>query len=131
MTHQIFTLDNLSCDFHGPQLFPDLNKILFLDDDIVVQHNIASLLELDLKGKVVGAVVNSWCGDGCCPGRKYRDYLNFSHPIISSNFDHDHCAWLYGMNVFDIEAWRRTNITATYHQWLELVSIFFHSSTGW
>ncbi|XP_035549337.1 probable galacturonosyltransferase 15 isoform X2 [Juglans regia] len=103
-----------------PELFPDLNKILFLDDDIVVQHDIASLLELDLKGKVVGAVVNSWCGDGCCPGRKYRDYLNFSHPIISSNFDHDRCAWLYGMNIFDIEAWRRTNITATYHQWLEL-----------
>ncbi|XP_059450043.1 probable galacturonosyltransferase 15 isoform X2 [Corylus avellana] len=103
-----------------PELFPDLNKIVFLDDDIVVQHDISSLWELDLNGKVVGAVVNSWCGDDCCPGRKYRDYLNFSHPIISSNFDPDRCAWLYGMNVFDIEAWRRTNITATYHQWLKL-----------
>lgn len=97
---------------------------MFLDDDIVVQHDISPLWELDLNGKVVGAVVNSWCGDDCCPGRKYRDYLNFSHPIISSNFDGDHCAWLYGMNIFDIEAWRRTNITATYHQWLKLVSAF-------
>lgn len=105
------------------QLFPDLNKILFLDDDVVVQHDLSSLLELDLNGKVVGAVVGSSCGDNCCPGRKYKDYLNFSYPIISSNFDHDHCAWLYGMNVLDLEAWRRTNITATYHKWLKLVSI--------
>lgn len=104
---------------------------MFLDDDIVVQHDISSLWELDLNGKVVGAVVNSWCGDDCCPGRKYRDYLNFSHPIISSNFDPDRCAWLYGMNVFDIEAWRRTNITATYHQWLKLVSAFSNTSISW
>lgn len=103
-----------------PELFPDLNKIVFLDDDVVVQHDISSLWELDLNGRVVGAVFNSWCGDGCCPGRKYGDYLNFSHPIISSNFDHDQCAWLYGVNVFDMEAWRKTNITATYHQWLKL-----------
>lgn len=96
---------------------------MFLDDDVVVQHDISSLWELDLNGRVVGAVFNSWCGDGCCPGRKYGDYLNFSHPIISSNFDHDQCAWLYGVNVFDMEAWRKTNITATYHQWLKLVSM--------
>ncbi|GAV65158.1 Glyco_transf_8 domain-containing protein [Cephalotus follicularis] len=102
-----------------PELFPDLNKMLFLDDDVVVQHDISSLWDLDLSGKVVGAVVDSWCGENCCPGRKYRDYLNFSQPIISSHFDHDHCAWLYGMNVFDIEAWRRTNITTAYHKWLK------------
>ncbi|PQQ13729.1 putative galacturonosyltransferase 15 [Prunus yedoensis var. nudiflora] len=103
-----------------PELFPDLNKIVFLDDDIVVQHDISSLWELDLNGNVVGAVVNSWDGDNCCPGRKYKDYFNFSHPIISSNFDHNRCAWLYGMNVFDLEAWRQANITETYHHWLKL-----------
>ncbi|XP_059663323.1 probable galacturonosyltransferase 15 [Cornus florida] len=103
-----------------PELFPDLNKIVFLDDDIVVQHDLSSLWELDLNGKVVGAVVDSWCGHNCCPGRKYKDYFNFTNPIISSNLDHDSCGWLYGMNVFDLQAWRETNITATYHQWLKL-----------
>ncbi|KAK8497808.1 hypothetical protein V6N13_076488 [Hibiscus sabdariffa] len=102
------------------ELFPDLNKIVFLDDDVVVQHDISSLWTLDLNGKVVGAVVDSWCGDNCCPGRKYKDYLNFSHPTISSNVDQDRCAWLSGMNVFDLEAWRRTNITSSYHKWLKL-----------
>ncbi|OMO60837.1 Glycosyl transferase, family 8 [Corchorus olitorius] len=103
-----------------PELFPDLDKIVFLDDDVVVQHDISSLWTLDLNGKVVGAVVDSWCGDNCCPGRKYKDYLNFSHPIISSNLNQNRCAWLSGMNVFDLEAWRRTNITTSYHKWLKL-----------
>ncbi|XVF14521.1 hypothetical protein REPUB_Repub09cG0068000 [Reevesia pubescens] len=103
-----------------PELFPDLNRIVFLDDDVVVQHDISSLWTLDLNGKVVAAVVDSWCGDNCCPGRKYKDYLNFSHPIISSNLDQDRCAWLSGMNVFDLEAWRRSNITTSYHKWLKL-----------
>lgn len=103
-----------------PELFPDLDKIVFLDDDIVVQHDLSSLWELDLNGKVVGAVVDSWCGSNCCPGRKLKDYLNFSNPLISSNFHYDHCAWLYGMNVFDLKAWRRSNITKAYHRWLEL-----------
>ncbi|RDY01743.1 putative galacturonosyltransferase 15, partial [Mucuna pruriens] len=102
-----------------PELFPDLKKIVFLDDDVVVQHDISSLWELDLNGKVIGSVFKSWCGDSCCPGSKYMNYLNFSHPLVSSNFDGDQCAWHYGMNIFDLEAWRRTNITETYHQWLK------------
>ncbi|KAA8524111.1 hypothetical protein F0562_010458 [Nyssa sinensis] len=102
-----------------PELFPNLNKIVFLDDDIVVQHDLSSLWELDLNGKVVGAVVDSWCGVNCCPGRKYKDYFNFTNTMISSVLDHDRCGWLYGMNVFDLRAWRETNITSTYHQWLK------------
>ncbi|XP_019435295.1 PREDICTED: probable galacturonosyltransferase 15 isoform X1 [Lupinus angustifolius] len=103
-----------------PELFPDLNKVVFLDDDVVVQHDISSLWELDLNGKVSGSVFKSWCEDGCCYGNKYANFLNFSHPFISSNFVSDLCAWTYGMNVFDLQAWRRTNITETYHHWLRL-----------
>nr|GMC72693.1 probable galacturonosyltransferase 15 isoform X1 [Ipomoea batatas]GME13027.1 probable galacturonosyltransferase 15 isoform X1 [Ipomoea batatas]GME18482.1 probable galacturonosyltransferase 15 isoform X1 [Ipomoea batatas]GME18483.1 probable galacturonosyltransferase 15 isoform X1 [Ipomoea batatas] len=102
-----------------PELFPDLNKIVFLDDDTVVQHDLSSLWDLDLNGKVVGAVFDSSCGYGCCPGRKYMDYFNFTNPFISSKLNYDQCGWLYGMNVFDLQAWRKANITATYHQWLK------------
>ena len=104
------------------QLFPDLKKVVFLDDDIVVQHDMSSLWNMDLGGNVVGAVLDSSCGDGCCPGRTYSHYLNFSHPLISSNFNPDRCAWLHGMNIFDLEAWRKMNITSKYHQWLKHVS---------
>lgn len=117
-----------SSNFCGSQqLFPDLEKIVFLDDDVVIQHDISSLWELDLNGKVIGSVFKSWCGDSCCPGSKYMNYLNFSHPLISSKFNGDQCAWLYGMNIFDLEAWRRTNITETYHHWLKLVSLRSHN----
>ncbi|XP_023513240.1 probable galacturonosyltransferase 15 [Cucurbita pepo subsp. pepo] len=101
------------------ELFPDLKKVVFLDDDIVVQHDMSSLWNMDLGGNVVGAVLDSSCGDGCCPGRTYSHYLNFSHPLISSNFNPDRCAWLHGMNIFDLEAWRKMNITSKYHQWLK------------
>ncbi|XP_020963901.1 probable galacturonosyltransferase 15 isoform X2 [Arachis ipaensis] len=104
-----------------PKLFPDLKKIVFLDDDVVVQQDISSLWELDLNGKVSGSVFRSWCGNGCCSaGTKYMDYLNFSHPLISSSFNGNRCTWLYGMNIFDLEAWRNTNITEIYHHWLKL-----------
>ncbi|KAG4402839.1 hypothetical protein AAZX31_02G270500 [Glycine max] len=103
-----------------PELFPDLNKVVLLDDDVVVQHDLSSLWELDLNGKVSGSVFKSWCENSCCPGNKYVNFLNFSHPIISSNFDGDKCAWLFGVDIFDLEAWRKSDITKTYHQWLKL-----------
>ncbi|KAL0286275.1 UNVERIFIED_CONTAM: putative galacturonosyltransferase 15 [Sesamum angustifolium] len=103
-----------------PELFPDLKKVVFLDDDVVVQRDLSFLWNMDLYQKVVGAVVDSWCGRDCCPGRKYKDYFDFTHPIISSNLDQDRCGWLYGMNVFDLRRWRKTNITAVYHDWLKL-----------
>lgn len=96
-----------------------------MDDDAVVQHDISFLWELDLNGKVSGSVFKSWCEDSCCPGSKYLNLLNFSHQFISSNFDGDRCAWLYGINIFDLEAWRRSNITETYHHWLKLVSVLY------
>ncbi|WOH05574.1 hypothetical protein DCAR_0624993 [Daucus carota subsp. sativus] len=104
---------------YAPELFPNLNKIIFLDDDVVVQHDLSALWQVNLNGKVVGAVFESGCGPDCCPGRKYKNYFNFSNSYISSNLNEDQCGWLYGMNVFNLEAWRNTNITATYHQWLK------------
>ncbi|KZV56287.1 putative galacturonosyltransferase 15 [Dorcoceras hygrometricum] len=103
-----------------PELFPDLDKVVLLDDDIVAQHDLSSLWDLDLNGKVVGAVVDSWCGRDCCPGRKYKDYFNFTDPIITSNLDPDNCGWQYGMTILDLKKWRKTNITSVYHQWLKL-----------
>ncbi|KAK7300132.1 hypothetical protein RJT34_10967 [Clitoria ternatea] len=103
-----------------PRLFPDLNKVVLLDDDVVVQHDISPLWEIDLNGKVIGSVFKSWCDNSCCPGNKYVNFLNFSHPTISSNFDADKCAWLFGINIFDLDTWRRSPVSDTYHQWLKL-----------
>uniref|UniRef100_M1AVT7 Hexosyltransferase n=1 Tax=Solanum tuberosum TaxID=4113 RepID=M1AVT7_SOLTU len=51
--------------------------------------------------------------------KRFRNYFNFSHSIIVKNLKPENCAWAYGMNIFDLRAWRKKNITNTYHSWLK------------
>ncbi|KAF3453533.1 hypothetical protein FNV43_RR03973 [Rhamnella rubrinervis] len=104
---------------HLPELFPSLNKVVFLDDDIVVQTDLSPLWDIDMNGKVNGAVETCRGEDKYVMSKQLKSYLNFSHPLIRQNFDPYECAWAYGMNIFDLEAWRKTNISLTYHYWIE------------
>lgn len=108
------------------QLFPSLNKVVFLDDDIVVQTDLSPLWDVDMNGMVNGAVETCRGEDKFVMSKRLKSYLNFSHPLIRQNFDPDECAWAYGMNIFDLEAWRKTNISLTYHYWVEQVSFTIH-----
>ena len=113
------------------QLFPNLNKVVFLDDDVVIQHDLSPLWEIDLGGKVNGAVETCKGEDEWVMSKHFRNYFNFSHPLIAKHLDPDECAWAYGMNIFDLRAWRKTNIRETYHSWLKEVnpSIQFYWQT--
>ncbi|KAI7747153.1 hypothetical protein M8C21_033332, partial [Ambrosia artemisiifolia] len=93
--------------------------VVFLDDDLVVQSDLSPLWEIDMNGKVNGAVETCRGTDKFVMSKRFKNYLNFSHPLISKNFDPNECAWAYGMNIFDLEAWRKTNISENYHYWLE------------
>ncbi|KAK9689076.1 hypothetical protein RND81_09G033900 [Saponaria officinalis] len=104
---------------HLPELFPSLNKIVFLDDDIVIQTDLSPLWDIDMNGKVNGAVETCKGGDKYVMSKKLKNYLNFSHPLIAENFNPDECAWAYGMNIFDLDAWRKTNVSQTYYHWLQ------------
>ncbi|CAN1151671.1 Hexosyltransferase GAUT11 [Linum perenne] len=98
--------------FYIPEIYPQLEKIVFLDDDVVVQKDLTQLFSLDLHGHVNGAV------ETCLESfHRYYKYLNFSNPIISSKFDPQACGWAFGMNVFDLIAWRKVNVTGRYHFW--------------
>ncbi|KAM0942126.1 putative polygalacturonate 4-alpha-galacturonosyltransferase [Dioscorea sansibarensis] len=101
--------------FYMPELYPKLDKILFLDDDVVVQKDLTALWSVDMKGMVNGAVETCKLGV-----HRYRQYLNFSHPIIHQNFDPKACGWAFGMNIFDLKEWRSLNLTQTYHYWQDL-----------
>ncbi|GJM98480.1 hypothetical protein PR202_ga15497 [Eleusine coracana subsp. coracana] len=101
--------------FYLPEIFPKLNKVLFLDDDTVVQRDLSALWLIDLKGKVNGAVET--CRETF---HRFDKYLNFSNPIIAKNFDPHACGWAYGMNIFDLSEWRKQNITEVYHTWQKL-----------
>ncbi|XP_068302825.1 probable galacturonosyltransferase 9 [Pyrus communis] len=101
--------------FYLPEMYPKLHKILFLDDDVVVQKDLTGLWKIDLDGKVNGAVET-------CFGsfHRYAQYLNFSHPLIRERFNPRACAWAYGMNIFDLDAWRQEKSTEQYHYWQNL-----------
>ncbi|XVE72716.1 hypothetical protein DITRI_Ditri11bG0061400 [Diplodiscus trichospermus] len=101
--------------FYLPEMYPKLHRILFLDDDIVVQKDLTGLWKIDMDGKVNGAVET-------CFGsfHRYAQYMNFSHPLIKQKFNPKACAWAYGMNFFDLDAWRREKCTEEYHYWQNL-----------
>ncbi|CAI0460888.1 unnamed protein product [Linum tenue] len=100
--------------FYIPEVFPALKKIVFLDDDVVVQKDLSALFSIDLNGNVNGAV------ETCMETfHRYHKYLNYSHPLIREHFDPDACGWAFGMNVFDLVEWRKRNVTSIYHYWQE------------
>ncbi|XP_038877322.1 polygalacturonate 4-alpha-galacturonosyltransferase-like isoform X2 [Benincasa hispida] len=101
--------------FYLPQVYPKLEKILFLDDDIVVQKDLTGLWRVDLHGKVNGAVET--CGESF---HRFDKYLNFSNPHIARKFDPNACGWAYGMNMFDLKEWKKRDITGIYHKWQNL-----------
>lgn len=100
--------------FYIPELFPSLHKIVFLDDDVIVQKDLSDLFSIDLNNNVMGAV------ETCMETfHRFHKYLNFSHPLIHAHFDPDACGWAFGMNVIDLSEWRRRNVTGIYHYWQE------------
>ncbi|KAL6593308.1 hypothetical protein ACP70R_049061 [Stipagrostis hirtigluma subsp. patula] len=101
--------------FYLPEIYPNLDKMVFLDDDIVVKKDLSGLWAIDMKGKVNGALET--CGESF---HRFDRYLNFSNPVIAKNFDPHACGWAFGMNVFDLAEWRQQNITQIYHSWQEL-----------
>ncbi|KAL5224983.1 hypothetical protein ABZP36_011622 [Zizania latifolia] len=84
--------------FYMPEIHPKLDKILFLDDDVIVQKDLTPLWEVDLKGMVNGAV----------------------ETCKEKNFDPCACGWAFGMNMFNLKEWKKQNITGIYHYWQDL-----------
>ncbi|KAJ4962175.1 hypothetical protein NE237_022114 [Protea cynaroides] len=101
--------------FYLPEVYPKLDKILFLDDDIVVQKDLTPLWSIDLQGMVNGAVET--CKESF---HRFDKYLNFSNPKISKNFDPNACGWAFGMNIFDLKEWKKRDITGIYHHWQDM-----------
>ncbi|XP_009399205.2 probable galacturonosyltransferase 10 [Musa acuminata AAA Group] len=100
--------------FYIPEVYPALQKVVFLDDDVVVQKDISELFTINLNGNVMGAV------ETCMETfHRFHKYLNYSHPLIRAHFDPDACGWAFGMNVMDLREWREKNVTGIYHYWQE------------
>lgn len=110
--------------FYLPEMFPKLHKILLLDDDIVAQKDLTPLWQVNLGGKVHGAVET-------CFGSFHRldKYINFQNPLIRNHFDPNACSWAFGVNIFDLDAWRKQQCTEDYHYWQTQVRFMFITSS--
>ncbi|XVF32455.1 hypothetical protein REPUB_Repub17cG0084400 [Reevesia pubescens] len=104
--------------FYLPDIFPALNKIVFFDHDVVVQRDLTGLWSLDMKGKVNAAVET--CVESEASFHPMRMYMNFSDPFLAKRFNANVCTWAFGMNLFDLQEWRRQNLTALYRNYLQL-----------
>lgn len=104
--------------FYLPQIFPNLDKILFLDHDVVVQRDLSEFWKSDLNGKVNGAV--EMCKNGE-PFYRLRDFVDFTNRVLTKPFDPRACIWGFGMNIFDLQQWRRLGLTSVYMMWMQQV----------
>lgn len=99
---------------------------MLLDDDVVVQKDLAGLWEQDLDGNIIGSVgARRPDADGVCIDKTFGDHLNFSDlDVPALGLRSSRCAWSWGVNVVDLDAWRRTNVTETYQSLLQQASQF-------
>ncbi|GER55688.1 galacturonosyltransferase 7 [Striga asiatica] len=109
MSSSLFRTQYLSMFSHSfyllPDIFQSLEKVVVLDDDIVVQRDLSPLWNLDMGGKVNGAVQS--CAVKLFHLKKY---------LPNSRFDENSCSWTSGINIIDISQWRIHNLTKTYQQ---------------
>ncbi|XVE77869.1 hypothetical protein DITRI_Ditri13aG0098000 [Diplodiscus trichospermus] len=104
--------------FYLPDIFPALNKIVLFDHDVVVQGDLTGLWSVDMKGKVNAAVET--CLESEASFRTMQMFMNFSDTFLAKRFDANVCTWAFGMNLFDLQEWRRQNLTMLYRNYLQL-----------
>lgn len=107
--------------FYLPDMFPKLDKILLLDHDVIVQRDLTELWNIEMMGKTNGAVQTCQVEE---PSFRSMDmFINFSDPLLASKFDVEACTWAFGMNIFDLQEWRRRKLTRNYEEYLLLVML--------
>ncbi|KAG8499024.1 hypothetical protein CXB51_005437 [Gossypium anomalum] len=86
-----------------PEIFKNLEKVVVLDDDVVVQQDLSALWSLNMGGKVTGAIE-------ICSVKmdQLRSYLG------EHSFQKHSCSWMSGLNVIDLARWRDLDISETY-----------------
>ncbi|KAK3594972.1 hypothetical protein CHS0354_019892 [Potamilus streckersoni] len=111
--------------YYLPRLFPDLNgKVIFIDDDSIVQADVYELSQVNLKHGHIAAFSSD-----CTGGSKrltmrkniYADYIDFKNKKVKElNISPTECSFNTGVFVTDIDLWRKENITQKLEYWLEL-----------
>ncbi|KAF1897556.1 hypothetical protein Lal_00036998 [Lupinus albus] len=102
-----------------PDIFRSLNKVVVLDEDVVIQQDLSALWNLQLGEKVNGAV--QFCSVRL--GR-LKSYLG------QKGFNPNSCSWMSGLNIIDLVRWRELGLTQTYQRLIKELSIQDGSMKG-
>lgn len=94
-----------------PEIFPNLERVVVLDDDVVVQRDLSALWSLNMEGKVNAAV--QFCSVKLSMLKSY---------LGENSFNNNACAWMSGLNVIDLVKWRELDLTETYQKFVKEVS---------
>lgn len=86
--------------FIMPKLFPDLDKILYLDIDIVILGDLRELYNTDLKNKYLAAV------NKCLPFEKMEEWYEGRITRLIKYYRYN-C----GVMLYNLKQWRKDNIT--------------------
>lgn len=76
----------------------DLDKVIYIDCDIIIRHSLKTLWEMDMEG--------TWCMSADdCRGKMYRKEIGIPMDSIYTN---------NGLMVIDLEAWRQNNVESKF-----------------
>ncbi|KAI4302611.1 hypothetical protein MLD38_038335 [Melastoma candidum] len=87
-----------------PDAFPNLKKVVVLDDDVVVQRDLSALWGVSMGGKVNGAV------QVCSVN------LGMLRSLGQEVLDKNSCAWMSGLNLIDLQRWRELKLSQAYQR---------------
>lgn len=110
--------------YYLPQLFPDLRRIVFIDDDCIVQGDIKELYDVQLD-------MDHWAAfsEDCSGSAKrltlmkniYSEYIDFQNKHVQHlDISPTSCSFNAGVYVTDLGYWRKNNITQNLEYWMEL-----------
>ncbi|XP_022925122.1 probable galacturonosyltransferase 7 isoform X4 [Cucurbita moschata] len=83
-----------------PEIFKNLDKVVVLEDDVVVQRDLSALWSLDMGGKVNGAAQSCHVRLG-----ELKSFLG------EHSYNQDDCTWMSGLNVIDLAKWRELDLS--------------------
>ncbi|KAL9227930.1 hypothetical protein vseg_003563 [Gypsophila vaccaria] len=88
-----------------PEIFKKLDKIVVLDDDLVVQQDLSALWKINMGRKVNGAVETCALRLG-----------HLSNYLGRNSFNSSSCAWMSGLNVINLARWRELKLSGTFQK---------------
>lgn len=111
--------------YYLPKLFPTLKgKVVFIDDDCIVQGDIMDLYRTEIKQGHLGAFSEDCKGMNKRLSRLsniYAEFLDYKNKHVEERkIPPNTCSFNTGVFVTDLATWHKENITGQLEYWMEL-----------